>query len=441
MGQIFSYDFLKAILLWLEGGPVALLKGFERASGPRATNIRFPIPEGSVQSALNEYLIPYLLGLARNRPILNVDASRFERDESRLVFETEAAAVVAFSHAIRIPLEDRFQALVPLSSAQASGRSVPLLATQDRSVALRFWGFNVGRGVLMNAGEGVTLAFVDIAFGGQGLPQDVDEGRIQEEIALNAIDEIIHPANLVRGASAEGPEQRQSSADLRQSQRTPLELNEPRSNLEPRSENTIREHSDRRMKDGDDDDDEKEAEEEEEEEEIVLMEDLQSEFSQVIHDHESSSDNEMRSETNGGDNDDGDGSDGGGGGRGDDSDDDVDNDDDDDNGSITTEERRFMWQSASKRGKLRESVGIDVPCSTHTRQYRGHCNIKTVKDVNFFGLQDEYVVSGSDSGHVFVWDKKTSQLLNILEGDGEVVNVVQGTRIQHQHIKSVKVRC
>lgn len=38
----------------------------------------------------------------------------------------------------------------------------------------------------------------------------------------------------------------------------------------------------------------------------------------------------------------------------------------------------------------------------------------------------QYVVSGSDGGHVFIWDKKTSQLVNILEGDNEVVNVIQG---------------
>lgn len=68
----------------------------------------------------------------------------------------------------------------------------------------------------------------------------------------------------------------------------------------------------------------------------------------------------------------------------------------------------------------------DVGCSSHTRQYSGHCNVKTVKDANFFGLQDEYVVSGSDSGHVFIWDKKTSQLVNILKGDEDVVNVIQG---------------
>ena len=49
-----------------------------------------------------------------------------------------------------------------------------------------------------------------------------------------------------------------------------------------------------------------------------------------------------------------------------------------------------------------------------------------MKDANYFGLQDDYVVSGSDSGHVFIWDKKTSELVNILKGDEEVVNVVQG---------------
>ena len=39
---------------------------------------------------------------------------------------------------------------------------------------------------------------------------------------------------------------------------------------------------------------------------------------------------------------------------------------------------------------------------------------------------DEYVVSGSDDGHFFIWDRKTSRVVNILRGDGEVVNVVQG---------------
>ncbi|TKA60683.1 hypothetical protein B0A49_11460 [Cryomyces minteri] len=104
-------------------------------------------------------------------------------------------------------------------------------------------------------------------------------------------------------------------------------------------------------------------------------------------------------------------------------DEDDESDDEDEEGSANP---RLYWRSAFERRRLRETVETQVPCSSHTRAYRGHCNVKTVKDVNFFGLQDEYVVSGSDDGNIFIWDKKTTQLVNILEGDGEVVNVVQG---------------
>ena len=76
--------------------------------------------------------------------------------------------------------------------------------------------------------------------------------------------------------------------------------------------------------------------------------------------------------------------------------------------------------------KSRVKAGSNVPCTTHNRFYEGHCNIETTKDVNFYGLQDEYVVSGSDCGHLFIWDRKTTELVNILEGDQEVVNVIQG---------------
>jgi nuclear receptor interaction protein len=94
-------------------------------------------------------------------------------------------------------------------------------------------------------------------------------------------------------------------------------------------------------------------------------------------------------------------------------------DDDDEDEEATT--RRYAIRKSRQ-----EKVELNTPCSSHMRSYRGHCNIKTVKDVNFFGLNDEYVVSGSDSGHIFIWDRKTSHLVNILEGDSEVVNVVQG---------------
>ena len=110
----------------------------------------------------------------------------------------------------------------------------------------------------------------------------------------------------------------------------------------------------------------------------------------------------------------------------DDNEDDAEDDDDGSDPDFPLEDRHFFWRSLSNRANLRAQVQKDVPVIPHMRVYSGHCNVKTIKDVNYFGLEDEYVVSGSDSGHFFIWDRKTSQLLNILEGDGEVVNVVQG---------------
>jgi WD40 repeat protein len=46
--------------------------------------------------------------------------------------------------------------------------------------------------------------------------------------------------------------------------------------------------------------------------------------------------------------------------------------------------------------------------------------------VNFLGPNDEYVVSGSDDGNWFMWDKKSGVLHDIFEGDGTVVNVIEG---------------
>ncbi|KAI0660981.1 WD40 repeat-like protein [Cubamyces menziesii] len=59
-------------------------------------------------------------------------------------------------------------------------------------------------------------------------------------------------------------------------------------------------------------------------------------------------------------------------------------------------------------------------------RYRGACNVETVKDVNFLGPMDEFVVSGSDDGNWFMWEKDTGKLHDILEGDGTVVNVIEG---------------
>jgi WD repeat-containing protein 42A len=57
--------------------------------------------------------------------------------------------------------------------------------------------------------------------------------------------------------------------------------------------------------------------------------------------------------------------------------------------------------------------------------YSGHRNFRTVKGVSFFGPHDEYVVSGSDCGNVFIWRKKGGELMRMMNGDTSVVNCIE----------------
>lgn len=57
--------------------------------------------------------------------------------------------------------------------------------------------------------------------------------------------------------------------------------------------------------------------------------------------------------------------------------------------------------------------------------YSGHRNSQTVKGVNFFGPNNEYVVSGSDCGHVYIWKKKGGELVRMMVGDKNIVNCVE----------------
>eukprot|EP01114_Cavostelium_apophysatum_P021782 TRINITY_DN7689_c0_g2_i1.p1 TRINITY_DN7689_c0_g2~~TRINITY_DN7689_c0_g2_i1.p1 ORF type:complete len:320 (-),score=108.24 TRINITY_DN7689_c0_g2_i1:45-1004(-) len=64
--------------------------------------------------------------------------------------------------------------------------------------------------------------------------------------------------------------------------------------------------------------------------------------------------------------------------------------------------------------------------SSFKQVFTGHCNVRTVKEVSFFGPRSEYVISGSDDGNIFIWDKKTAKIVQVLNGDQHVVNCIQG---------------
>ncbi|KAG6837445.1 hypothetical protein H0H93_009539 [Arthromyces matolae] len=72
-----------------------------------------------------------------------------------------------------------------------------------------------------------------------------------------------------------------------------------------------------------------------------------------------------------------------------------------------------------------------VPVVLPRQRYTGASNVRTIKD----GPNDELVASGSDDGNFFVWHKMTGALQGIYEGDGSVVNMIEG----HPHLPLVAV--
>uniref|UniRef100_A0A1L8DNN1 Putative wd40 domain protein n=1 Tax=Nyssomyia neivai TaxID=330878 RepID=A0A1L8DNN1_9DIPT len=63
---------------------------------------------------------------------------------------------------------------------------------------------------------------------------------------------------------------------------------------------------------------------------------------------------------------------------------------------------------------------------SYLHKYQGHDNSSTIKGVNFFGPRSEFVMSGSDCGNCFFWDKNTETIVQWMPGDETgVVNVLE----------------
>ncbi|KAG6831592.1 hypothetical protein H0H92_009065 [Tricholoma furcatifolium] len=98
-----------------------------------------------------------------------------------------------------------------------------------------------------------------------------------------------------------------------------------------------------------------------------------------------------------------------------------DDDDDDEENYLILED---ILLSADNRPE--DSFVSRVPVVLPRQLYSGARNVRTTKDVNFLGPNDEYVASGSDDGNFFIWRKETGALHGIYEGDGSVVNMIEG---------------
>lgn len=52
--------------------------------------------------------------------------------------------------------------------------------------------------------------------------------------------------------------------------------------------------------------------------------------------------------------------------------------------------------------------------SMYHRRFAGHRCLSSVKNLALMGPRSEYVVSGSDDGRIFIWDRSTGDLVNML---------------------------
>ncbi|XP_033336799.1 DDB1- and CUL4-associated factor 6 [Megalopta genalis] len=85
-----------------------------------------------------------------------------------------------------------------------------------------------------------------------------------------------------------------------------------------------------------------------------------------------------------------------------------------------TDEGSDEAQSSKESEDYSESYDSDFV----KQKYMGHRNARTmIKEANFWG--NDFVMSGSDCGHVFVWEKATAKLCMLLEADHHVVNCLQ----------------
>lgn len=91
----------------------------------------------------------------------------------------------------------------------------------------------------------------------------------------------------------------------------------------------------------------------------------------------------------------------------------------------------YLFEKNMGLGPSPLSINAEVLQRTEQpRVYVGHRNSQTVKGVSFFGPGDEYVLSGSDCGHIFIWKKKGGNLVRLMVGDRHIVNQLE----PHPHI-------
>ncbi|XP_068125295.1 DDB1- and CUL4-associated factor 6 isoform X2 [Hyperolius riggenbachi] len=83
-----------------------------------------------------------------------------------------------------------------------------------------------------------------------------------------------------------------------------------------------------------------------------------------------------------------------------------------------------LFRRRKERKELEEMDMQNVRQPSSKIVFKGHRNSRTmIKEAGFWGKN--FVISGSDCGHIFIWDRHTAEHLMLLEADNHVVNCVQ----------------
>ncbi|KAM4044529.1 DDB1- and CUL4-associated factor 6 isoform 2-T2 [Anomaloglossus baeobatrachus] len=83
-----------------------------------------------------------------------------------------------------------------------------------------------------------------------------------------------------------------------------------------------------------------------------------------------------------------------------------------------------LFRRRKERKELEELDMQNIRQPPSKLVYKGHRNSRTmIKEAGFWGKN--FVISGSDCGHIFIWDRHTTEHLMLLEADNHVVNCLQ----------------
>ncbi|XP_047990172.1 WD and tetratricopeptide repeats protein 1 isoform X1 [Leguminivora glycinivorella] len=103
------------------------------------------------------------------------------------------------------------------------------------------------------------------------------------------------------------------------------------------------------------------------------------------------------------------------------------------NVALDTVETQADEASSSAPGEAEENQPTSVlerqlrPAAIdYTQRFLGHCNTTTdIKEASFLGPDANYIAAGSDDGSMFIWCRRTGNIVRCLRGDESIVNCVQ----------------